>query len=349
MQAKTPVKKREYKKITHPKQVNLRNTESILVVMPENIEDFILSTPAVSALKESMGENGKITAVVAEPVKKIARSTEAIDKIIISKTMNPFAKIRGMAGIMAGKFDVLVNFNPEFLSSVIISFLSGARARVAYALKKESKIYNKFHNLMLHTLDEPQHKIVKYLNLVRFIGANSYDFTPKIKIPDKDMEFARAFMKKCGVADTDHIVGIHATLKDVKKRWSLNKFEQLTKNLVDKYGVKVFVFYHANEKSRLNEFMHVIRNKATAVETHDYLKLAAVSNFFSCFVCNETDFMHVLSPFTNMIVIWGDSDPDINKPGGHNNEVMQASDGNADSVPVSRVTEHIKKYISNSQ
>jgi hypothetical protein len=55
--------------------------------------------------------------------------------------------------------------------------------------------------------------------------------------------------------------------------------------------------------------------------------------------------MHLLSPFTNLIVIWSNTDPDTNKPAGNNHEIMQAADGSPDSVPVSRVTDAIKKYI----
>jgi hypothetical protein len=46
------------------------------------------------------------------------------------------------------------------------------------------------------------------------------------------------------------------------------------------------------------------------------------------------------------VAIWGPTDPEENKPSGPNNEILLPSDGNADSVPVSRVTEAVKAYIS---
>ncbi len=332
-------------KIIHAKQVNLKKVKSVLVITPFNIEDFILSAPAIDALKDAMPPGGKITAVTSAGVARMAEGSGAIDRVIVCKTLNPFTFMGTAGAVLFSGYDVLVNFNPGFKTSFIMSFLSGAPARVAYAFKKDAAVYNAMHNLKLHTIGSPQHKIVKYLNLVRFIGANSYDFTPKLKLSDEAKKYAADFIKKHSISDEDVLIGLHPVLPDESKRWSIKKFEQLTVNLVQKYGAKAVVFYHSNEKKRLNEFMHVIRNKAIPVDTTDYMKQAAVSMYLSCFICNETDFMHIFSPFTHVVVIWGESDPEENRPGGPQHEVMKAGDGKADSVPVSRVTDYIKKYL----
>jgi len=334
------------KKITHAKQVNLKEVKSALIITPFDMEEFILSTPAVAALSDAISKEGKITALTSAKTAGIVRNCRDIKKVYLCRTWNMLSLLKTVFLVLFSRYDVLVNFNPESKASTIMGLLSGAGAKVAYARKKDSGIFSALFNLKLYTLDSPQHKIVKYLNLVRFIGANSYDFTPKLELPEYAKKFAAEFIKKNDVGEKDILIGIHPCLPNGDKRWSLNKFSRLANNLADKYGVKVVVFYHADEKSRLDEFMHLIKNKAVVVDTNDYMKQAAVAMYLSCFVCNETDFMHVFSPFTGILVIWGDSDPDINKPGGHHSEVMQSADGNADSVPVSRVTEHIKKYLN---
>jgi len=207
-------------------------------------------------------------------------------------------------------------------------------------------MHNALHNLQLRTLEVPEHKTIEYLNLVRFIGANSYDFEHKIRISDEDKAYASEFMKKNEVTGSDLIVGIHPVLNDEKKRWAINKFHQLVRNLVEKFNAKVVVYYHGDEKERLEEFMHVIRNKAILAETSDYGKLMAMSAYFACFICNETDFMHLLAPFTNLVVIWGSSAPETNTPAGNCHKIIKSLDGNADSVPVSTVTDAVKKFIN---
>ncbi|MCX8093716.1 MAG: glycosyltransferase family 9 protein [Candidatus Goldbacteria bacterium] len=331
------------KKILHAKQLNLKEITSLLVIAPDNFEDFILATPAISALKEALPPDGKLTVMIPSKLRKIASRASGIDKILCFNFINC---LPSFFNLMFGGYEVLVNFASDSFNSILASAICPARAKVAYALKKETKIYNFFHNLKLQTIDSPQHRIVKYLNLVRFIGANTYDFTPKINITEEDKKYAADFIKRNEITNKDIIIGIHATSLNESKRWSINKFSQLVRNVVEKFNARVIVYYHENEKKRLEEFMHVIRNKALIPDTTDYMKLAALSTYFTCFICNETDFMHLLSPFTNLIVIWSDTDPDTNKPAGNNHEILQASDGSPDSVPVSKVTDAIKKYIN---
>jgi ADP-heptose:LPS heptosyltransferase len=329
-------------KIVHAKQVNLKEVDSALIVAPYNRADFILATPAIAALKESLSSRGKLTVVVSREVKALAEKVRGIDRVM---PMSGPAAIWTALNALAGGYQVLVNFEPDRTSSMLISMLCRAKAKVAYALKNEKKMHNKLHNLKLRTIDTPEHKTIEYLNLVRFIGANSYDFAHKIELSEEDKKYASDFMKKNEITDRDVLIGIHPVLKDESKRWAMNKFHQLIRNLVEKYNARVVVYYHEDEKDRLDEFMHVIRNKAMLADTTDYGKLMALSAYFACFICNETDFMHLLAPYTNLIVIWGGTDPETNKPAGVNHEIIKAPDGSADSVPVSTVTEIVKKFL----
>jgi ADP-heptose:LPS heptosyltransferase len=275
-------------------------------------------------------------------VRDLAKKVRAIDKAML---MCGPAAIGTALNALAGGYEVLVNFEPDHASSMLISMLCRAKAKVAYALKNDRKMHNTLHNLKLHTIDTPEHKTIEYLNLVRFIGANSYDFSHKLSLSEADKKYASEFMVKNEITDKDVLIGIHPVLQDESKRWAINKFHQLVRNLVEKYNARVVVYYHEEEKDRLEEFMHVIRNKAILADTADYGKLMALSAYFSCFICNETDFMHLLAPFTNLIVIWGPTDPETNKPAGANHEIIRPVDGAADSVPVSTVTEIVKKYL----
>jgi ADP-heptose:LPS heptosyltransferase len=283
----------EKNRILHAKQVNLKEVTSALIVAPYNPMDFILATPAIAALKESLSSRGKLTVVVSREVKALARKVRSIDRIM---PMCGPAAIGTAVNAFMGSYEVLINFEPNHTSSMLISMLSRARAKVAYALKNEKKLHNKLHNLKLHTIETPEHKTIEYLNLVRFIGANSYDFAHKLELSDADRKYALDFIKKNEITDKDVLVGIHPVLKDVSKRWAINKFHQLVRNLVEKYNARVIVYYHEEEKDRLEEFMHVIRNKAMLVDTSDYGKLMALSAYFTCFICNETDFIHLLAP-----------------------------------------------------
>jgi len=339
-----PLKKQERKKIVSAKQINLKEVSSVLIITPFHTEEFILSTPAIAALKEAMPPESEITVLTTPLIKKFAATCRSINKILEIKTLNPVKFIQTVFSLLTGKFNIILNFNDRSRVPIMAAMLNRAPVKVGY-LQEKRKMYNRLYNISLHSIGANQHIIVKYLNLVRFIGANSYDFTPKITLSDENKAFATDFLKKNNITDKDIIIGIHPTLKDQEKRWSLNKFSLLVKGLIEKYNAKIVVVSHKHESEALNEFMHITKNQCISASTHDYMQLAAISRYFCCFICNETDFMHVFAPFTNIVVIWGDSDPEINKPSGHNNEVLQAMDKKADSVTVSAVLDVINNIL----
>ncbi len=291
-----------------------------------------------------MPKESEITVLTTPRIKKFAMACKYIDKILEIKTINPLVYIKTIFKLMTSRYNVILNFNDTSRVPVLAAVLNRSLAKVGYFQEKRD-FYNKLYNLSLHSISPHQHKILKYLNLVRFIGANSYDFTPKITLSDSDKVYAKEFLKKNNITEKDTIIGLHPTLKDQKKRWSLNKFSMLAKNLIEKYQAKIIVVSHKYEADALNEFMHITKKQCIAAENNDYMRLAALSQFFTCFICNETDFMHIFSPFTNTIVIWGETDPEINKPSGHNNEVLLAIDKKADSVTVSAVLDTVNKIL----
>jgi ADP-heptose:LPS heptosyltransferase len=341
-----PAKARGKQKIVNAKQINLRDFSSILVVLPDSVEDFILCAPAITALKEAMPPEGKITAIVNDGCMGFVKGLKSIDRAINLNPVNPLSVLKTIIAFISSDFQLVINFNPAVFPAFLTAFFTKAKAKIAYAAKDEKSFYNSLHNLLLHSLDNTQHKIIRYLNLTRFVGANTYDFNPKLSIPDEDREFAQKFLEKNKISASDNLIGIHPASHDKKKRWAMSKFQQLTSNLIDKYNCKVLVFSNRDEMDRMNEYMVVTKKKAIPVDTHDYLKMAAISRFLCCFVTNESDLMHIFAPFTNIVAIWGSTDPEENKPSGSNNEILLPSDGNVDSVPVSRVTEAVKAYIS---
>ncbi len=332
-------KKRNDRKIINPKQINLKEFGSILVIMPVKNADFITAVPALDALKEALPPEGRITAIVSQNTLNLAKACVSIDSTLLVSAAKPLATLGAYITVAKSKYQILINFNDVSVLAFAVGLVSGAAAKISYAPKKETAFYNKVYNLHLHTINEPQHKIVKYLSLVRFIGANSYDFTPRLKLSEEDKKFACDFFAKNNISDSDAVVGIHPSLFDKDKRWAINKYAQLTKLLSEKYGIKVIAVHHPTEKAAFNEFMHVSRNSAIPIGTYDYVKMTAVARYMCCFVCNESDFMHVFSPFTHIIAIWGPTDPEVNKPAGAGHQVLRAADNRADSVPVSRLTE----------
>ena len=94
-----PAKAKEKKKILNAKQVNLKQFSKLLVIAPFSIEDFILCTPAIEALKEAMPPEGKITVLVSDDVLKVSKSCRYIDQALAIKSINPMTVLSTLAKI----------------------------------------------------------------------------------------------------------------------------------------------------------------------------------------------------------------------------------------------------------
>jgi len=339
-------KAKEKFRITNPKQINLKEISSIILLAPSKIEDFVLVTPAISALREAMAPEGKVTIVAWKQVAKLASETMCADEVL-PISLSGFGKT--LKVVARQVFDLFINFSGNRPLSLAAGSFITAKAKISYSNGEKDKFFNSIYNLPLFTISTPQHKIVKYLNLVRFIGANSYDFTPRIRLSNEDKHYAAEFIRKHNVDCERPLIGIHPTLKEPKKRWSFKKFHQAIDSLMEKDKATIVLFCHKDEKSQMSEFMHVTKNKCILADTNDYLKIAAIFRFLNCFICNETDFMHIAAPFTNVIAIWGGKeDPENNRPSGGNHIVLTPSDGIADSVPVSSVLDAVRGIIQRS-
>ncbi len=336
-------KAKEKMKIIHPKQINLREFKHVLIMAPRHREDLILATPALNALKEAISPESEITIITTDSQKKIAAACPAVTFV---KSTGFKDVIKSLYDVCKEKYDLFICFEDSFFYKILFGSIITAKAKLTLEPKNPDKIYNSIYNLSLRTIGQVQHKIIKYMSLVRYIGANSYDFNPRLKISEEDKQYSADFIRNKNIDCDKPLIGIHPTCHERGKRWSFNKFAQVVSILTGQENCTVIAFHHKDEEGMFKEFMHITKNKCIAADTYDYMKLAAISRYLSCFVTNESDFMHLMAPFTNVIAIWGGGDPENNKPSGAGHEVISSSDGAVDSVTVSRVLDSVRSHIS---
>lgn len=125
--------KREKKDII-AKQINLKVINSIIILSPQNIVDFVMVTPAISSLKAAMAPEGKITVIIPEHLHNFALNCKCIDKIVVIKTFNIFKLIKSFISLLLQKFDIFINFEEERLSTSILAFFINSKIKLAYLI-----------------------------------------------------------------------------------------------------------------------------------------------------------------------------------------------------------------------
>jgi len=76
----------------------------------------------------------------------------------------------------------------------------------------------------------------------------------------------------------------------IHKRWDMNKFVSLGKELISNYTAEILLF--GNESELNNEIKNKIGEKAHIASTTDYMDSVARMKYCKLFISNDTAFLH---------------------------------------------------------
>src|SRR6185436_15584571 len=104
---------------------------SILILRPDRLGDFILSMPAIEALRKGMGPAARFTLVAGDRNEEMARFFFPKARIWVS-WKSPFRRILIFLKIMAGRYDAVLDLHsyPFSTTSAMMALLSGSPVRI---------------------------------------------------------------------------------------------------------------------------------------------------------------------------------------------------------------------------
>ncbi|HZW64845.1 MAG TPA: glycosyltransferase family 9 protein [Hanamia sp.] len=239
------------------------NNKKILCIRADNMGDVIMSTPALSALKESF--NCKITLLTSKMGAPILPHISDIDDSMVANL--PWVKAnesldagkctRLIQEIKEKKFDAAIIFtvysqNP--LPSALLCFLAEIPVRIAYCRENP-------YELLTHWLpdDEPysciRHQIERDLALVQFAGAKVKDDrlhlkialhkTDKIKLEGIEIDAEQPFIL------------IHTAVSEKKREYPEQDWIETLRLLRKKTAVRFYLTGSSSEKESVNR---IVRN-----------------------------------------------------------------------------------------
>lgn len=169
---------------------------NILLLQLKRIGDLILTTPAMSALRDRFPD-ASISLAVSPAVKELLPAIRGIDKVY---------EVRGRAddafdwiALSLGKFDYCLDFTRNDRSS-FLTFLSGARKRITadhphLRTKLRARSYNEFVEApigLLHTIDY-------HLALLKPLGIESASPAIRLHLPEDTVAKATALLRSANV------------------------------------------------------------------------------------------------------------------------------------------------------
>jgi ADP-heptose:LPS heptosyltransferase len=223
-------------------QQKLTNVKKIAVLRANALGDFIVTLPALNALKSTYPDaeiillgkawhkefltSGRtpVDRVIIVPVKKGIRNEP--DQVENEQEINHF-----LQQMQREEFDVVLNFQGNGISANPFIKQFGAKLTVGLTCSEAEKLD--------HSIDYYyyQSEAIRYIEVVKLIGATTTEWEPQLNVTSKDNEEVRAF--KSTIGNKKYVI-LHPVAMDTRRMWPLENYARLADYLQEQYFEIVF-------------------------------------------------------------------------------------------------------------
>lgn len=243
----------------------------ILILCLPGIGDALMATPMVKALRQSYPKAQIDILCMFEGVRYVYKNNPYIDNVyFVSLYMQN--RIRGLIRLLphrAKKYDISILCFPGFRREYhLVSWLIGAKKRISHQFSRGYISEFNFLETDLVPVDELEHHVINNLNLLKPLGISweekykPENFAYDLNIDQEDTHFGKEYVKDLGWQKKD-IIGIHPgsinSLVGVMKRWPVESFAKLAKQLIDKKR-KILIFIGPDEAALGIDLYQLIGN-----------------------------------------------------------------------------------------
>jgi heptosyltransferase-3 len=286
-----------------------RDIKKILVIKFRHIGDVLLTVPVFRALKEIFPQ-AHIAALVNSGTEDVLTGNPFIDELIVFdrsiKKMGPVQRslreLSFLHTIRAKNFDMTVDLTSGDRAA-IISFISGARYRLAYITYK-GFLFKRY--LYTHLAKKDSVHVVKQnLDILRQSGLSYNDTSLLLNVSIDDEIFIRE-----AIGDEKNIVHVHPVAGILHKCWKDKYMAQVIDYIIDR-GFKPVITSSSNynELEKAHNIMSLVKGSFIDLTGKTSLKqLAALSKISRFFIGIDSSPMHIAAAVgVPVIAIFGPS------------------------------------------
>lgn len=335
-----------------PDQVDWSAVRRILIVRQhDQFGDFLLTTPAIRALRNRFPD-ASITLVVRSYLLPVAQHNPHVDHVLVfHETAGRWTPQVGFdfARRLRGRFDLAVVFNTvsHSFSSDLIAYGSGA----PLVLGPERPTFdhcarNPFYTLVAPHDPAEKHEIHRNLDVARYIGADTDDYTYGFALTEEEMATGQRLLDDVGWNDGKRMVAVHFGTKDVRKRYPIPMLAALCDRVAAQSGARLLVLRAPGEESLLRAFQQRVSCAAVVAPALTLREAAAVLKAVDLLICNDTGVLHLAAAVgTPTVSFHATSDPVFWKPVGGRYLALYAANGDIASIPVEQAFEAVEQTL----
>ncbi|MCF6149907.1 MAG: glycosyltransferase family 9 protein [Candidatus Kuenenia sp.] len=308
---------------------NIINPKNILVIRLGAMGDIIHVIPAVKMVREAL-PSCKISWLVEDKNKDLVETVSEVDEVnvfprsrwqlwlrhperyfqLISEMFVFFKRLR------AKRYDVVLDFHGNFKSG-ILGYLSASKIRVGFSRKYCKEFNYIFTNVRIAPPQKVMHRIEKYLSLVKGLGIEAYYQRPVFSVPEEYRDYINDFIRQNQLEHKPMAI-LHpgTSLFGKYKRWSPEKYANLSDKLIEDFGYSVVFTWSGKEYDIAEDIQSRMRFPSTiACKTASVKQLIALLQCAALYIGGDTGPTHLASCLgIPTIAIFGPKDPVIYAP-----------------------------------
>jgi ADP-heptose:LPS heptosyltransferase len=335
---------------TSASDTNNASVRRILVVELWNIGDVVLLMPFLAQLRALYPQASVI--LLARPhARVVLDGTDLIDEYIDDDSpADNWLSLNPLEGgwrelwnlrrrLRELDFDLAFQCRLHVREHVILA-LSGARRRIGYAFGEGDRMLTD-----AIPVDDPhRNKVDDWLHLLSAVGGPVATESPTLHVSESERAQAAALFARNGIEPGDAVIGIHPGASLPEKRWPLDRFAEVARDLVARSDTRVVVFADpAGYGASLDEIDGVVLARTGLRE------LIALIERCTLLVCNDSGPMHLAGGLgVPTVAVFGAGIARWFAPLGTGHELVSTLTNGAglESVEASRVLAAIERALS---
>lgn len=234
-----------------PCELDPHSVKKILIIRLRRLGDNIMTTPAVTALKQSYPE-ASLTYIIEEPFREVIEGNPHVDHmIVLPRKQKTGDLIKSIRKIRKTKYDILIDLfgGPK---AAWITLFAKARLKAGYAVKYKSFIYH------IRIPRSPKtgyiHSAESHLNVVETLGARIHPLPP-LFIPEaspKEKKKIDEFIKDHDLADF-RIITMHIGAGNEFRDWGPENISELVRLFQQHQEINIILVGAPHEKQRAEQ------------------------------------------------------------------------------------------------
>ena len=255
----------------------------VLIVRTDRLGDVILTLPMASAIRKGL-PNARISFLVREYTRPIARRAPDVDEIIIADNRESIGKLIHL--IRTIKPDVVFFPNPRF-DTAVAAWMARVPLRIGTGYRWYSLLFNR--RIFEHRKTAKYHEAVFNLRMLKEIGISAdYDQLPNIKLRSEEIAIVDEWLSTSLGAGSKFAV-LHVGSGGSGKDWPLDQFIVLARALAERSNLSIVLTGSQEDNDRLSFIAYEIGKERALLFTGRSLpELAALLSRASIVISNST-------------------------------------------------------------